>query len=170
VLISLLYRPSPRPHPQTGYYDIASRRYVFIWLATSPTQDAEPLLFVAVSSSPDPTAQWVVKALRVKPSAATFKCVAAGTAAEEPFFANYPQVGRCCHTSSAAWFASCTSIRNTAVQPQALVSEIMSPHNSAMHHKQQKQQQRYVAAANAVQTSSSIPQFAPQYLHSIRVR
>jgi hypothetical protein len=77
---------------QTGYYDLASKRYVLLWLATAPAQDAEPLVFVAVSHSSDPLAQWSVKGLKVKPSAATFKCAAASTATEEPFFANYPQV------------------------------------------------------------------------------
>jgi len=65
---------------------------VLIWLATAPAQDAEPLLFVAVSQSSDPMGQWFVRALKIKPSASTFKCGHAGSAAEEPFFANYPQV------------------------------------------------------------------------------
>lgn len=78
---------------QTGYYDLQSKRYVLLWLATAPAQDAEPLMFVAVSQGSDPLGQWVVKGLRVKPSGITFKCGHAGSATEEPFFANYPQVG-----------------------------------------------------------------------------
>lgn len=78
---------------QTGYYDIASKRYVLFWLATAPAQDAEPIVFVAVSQSSDPLGQWVVKGLKIKPSAVTFKCTAAAGSDEEPFFANYPQVG-----------------------------------------------------------------------------
>jgi hypothetical protein len=75
---------------QTGYYDIAAKRYVLVWVATAPEQDAEPLLFIAVSETSDPTGQWSVKALTIKPSAATFKCTGSGS--EEPFFVNYPQV------------------------------------------------------------------------------
>lgn len=82
-------------HQQTGYYDIQSRRYVLVWLATAPAQDAEPLLFVAVSVSNDPLGQWSVKALKIRPSATTFKCGGGGHGhgSGEPFFANYPQVG-----------------------------------------------------------------------------
>lgn len=63
-------------------------------MATAPDQDVEPLVFVAVSQSSDPLGQWSVKGLKVKPSAATFKCTASAGSAIEPFFANYPQVGR----------------------------------------------------------------------------
>jgi hypothetical protein len=77
---------------QTGYYDIAAKRYVLVWVATAPEQDAEPLLFIAVSETSDPTGQWSVKALTIKPSAATFKCTGGGLGSQEPFFVNYPQV------------------------------------------------------------------------------
>lgn len=65
---------------------------MLVWVTTAPKLDAEPLLFIAVSQTSDPTGQWSVKALTIKPSAATFKCTGSGQGSEEPFFVNYPQV------------------------------------------------------------------------------